>query len=50
MHVSKSNLNSHGWSDSLHHVEEVHGLGLVTSRHHQDPVLEGDLTDVRSGG
>ena len=50
VHVSISDLNSHGRSDPLHHVEEVHGFRLVTSSDHQDPVLEWDLTEVRGRG
>ena len=42
--VHASIRNSHGWSDPLHHVEKVHGFGLISSSHHQDPVLEWDLT------
>ena len=50
VNVNMSDLNSHGRSDSLHHVEEVHGFGLIMLRHHQDPVLEWDLTEVRGRG
>ena len=43
------NLNAHGRPHSLHHVEEVHSLALVTLGHNQYPVVERNLAGEGRG-